>query len=409
MNFLDQQLAPALAERKAAHLWRQRPETGGPQQPRLQVGDTSLLSFCSNDYLGLANHPEVLQAARQGMDRYGLGSGASHLVTGHSHAHHKLEQALAEFTGRDRALLFGSGYMANLGVITTLLQAGDCVFEDRLNHASLLDGGLFSGARFQRYGHLDLAQLETRLKGAEGARRRLIVTDGVFSMDGDEAPLPELSTLASRYEAVLMVDDAHGFGYLGPEGKGLVGKCQDQGHPLDQDNCQVLVGTLGKAFGTAGAFVAGSEALIDSLIQFCRPYIYTTALPPMLAEATQASLRLLRTEHWRREWLQEMIRDFRSRCEALGFELVASATPIQAMIFGSSERAMAASAFLAEQGIQVSAIRPPTVPPNTARLRLTFSAGHSREQFQQLLSALEQLAETGIGKAEVEKAEVEKE
>ncbi|WP_372867634.1 8-amino-7-oxononanoate synthase, partial [Pseudomonas sp.] len=285
-------LAARLAERRAAHLYRQRPLLDSPQGPLVTVDGRELLAFCSNDYLGLANHPQVIEAWRAGALRWGVGGGASHLVIGHSTPHHELEEALAEFTGRPRALLFSTGYMANLGAVTALLGQGDTVLEDRLNHASLLDAGLLSGARFSRYLHNDAASLAKRLDKAVG--NTLVVSDGVFSMDGDLADLPALCAAAKAKGAWVMVDDAHGFGPLGASGGGIV-----EHFGLGQDDVQVLVGTLGKAFGTAGAFVAGSEELIETLVQFARPYIYTTSQPPALACATLKSLELLRSEDWR--------------------------------------------------------------------------------------------------------------
>lgn len=388
---LDGRLAARLEARRREGLWRARTVLESPQGPEVTIGSERLLSFCSNDYLGLANHPAVAAAFRAGVDRYGVGSGASHLVNGHSAAHHALEEELAAFTGRSRALLFSSGYMANMGVIATLAGKGDQVLEDRLNHASLIDGGLASGARFRRYTHGDVQQLRRLLAESQGALS-LVVTDGVFSMDGDIAPLPALSQAAREAGAVLMVDDAHGFGCLGARGEGSLGWFREQGEALDERSCPILVGTLGKAFGTAGAFVAGSEALIETLVQFCRPYIYTTALPPALAEATRASLRILREESWRRERLRDYVGRFRARCRELGFALSDSPTPIQALILGEAGAAVEASRRLRQRGIFVSAIRPPTVPRGTARLRITFSAAHEEEQFQSLLQALETIA-----------------
>lgn len=391
LESLDATLSKALDARRAQGLWRRRPVLASPQGPEITLEGERLLAFCSNDYLGLANHPVVVAAFRAGAERYGVGSGASHLVSGHGHAHHQLEEELAEFTGRRRALLFSSGYMANLGVIGALAGKGDLVLEDRLNHASLLDGGLASGARFRRYAHGDPAHLG-RLLEERPAGRTLVISDGVFSMDGDLAPLPALAAQCGRSGAILMVDDAHGFGCLGARGDGSLGHFRERGEALDEAACPVLVGTLGKAFGTAGAFVAGSEALIETLVQFCRPYIYTTALPPAVAEATRASLRLLRGEGWRRERLADYVRRFRARCHELGFRLTDSFTPIQGLLLGEAEHAMEASRRLRGKGVFVSAIRPPTVPAGSSRLRFTFSAAHEESQFQHLLEALEAIA-----------------
>ncbi|MNO91296.1 8-amino-7-oxononanoate synthase [compost metagenome] len=345
------------------------------------VDGQKLLAFCSNDYLGLANHPEVIAAWQAGAERWGVGGGASHLVIGHSTPHHQVEEAIAELTGRPRALLFSTGYMANLGAITALVGQGDTVLQDRLNHASLLDGGLLSGARFSRYLHNDPASLASRLDKAVG--NTLVVTDGVFSMDGDVADLPALAEVARARGAWLMVDDAHGLGTLGAQGGGVV-----EHFGLGVEDVPVLIGTLGKACGTAGAFVAGSEELIEALVQFARPYIYTTSQPPALACATLKSLELLRRETWRREHLAALIRQFRQGAQQIGLELMDSPTPIQPIMIGDSAQALRLSQMLRERGLLVTAIRPPTVPAGSARLRVTLSAAHSEAQVQLLLNAL---------------------
>ena len=374
-------LASRLNERRAAHLYRQRPLLETPQGPEVMVEGERLLAFCSNDYLGLANHPDVIAAMQQGAAKWGVGGGASHLVLGHSTPHHALEEALAEFTGRPRALLFSTGYMANLAAVTALVGQGDTVLEDRINHASLLDAGLLSGARFSRYLHNDAVSLASRMEKATG--NTLVVTDGVFSMDGDLADLPALCAAAKQKDAWVLVDDAHGFGPLGATGAGIV-----EHFGLGVEDVQVLVGTLGKAFGTAGAFVAGSEELIETLIQFARPYIYTTSQPPAVACATLKSLELLRTENWRREHLNKLIARFREGAAAIGLTLMDSATPIQPILIGDSARALRLSALLRARGLLITAIRPPTVPAGSARLRVTLSAAHSEAQLELLLQAL---------------------
>ncbi|EKG35209.1 MULTISPECIES: 8-amino-7-oxononanoate synthase [Pseudomonas] len=376
-------LRTRLDARRAAHLYRQRPLLQSPQGPQVIVDGQPLLAFCNNDYMGLANHPEVIAAWQAGAERWGVGGGASHLVIGHSAPHHELEEALAELTGRPRALLFSNGYMANLGAVTALVGQGDTVLEDRLNHASLLDAGLLSGARFSRYLHNDVSSLEARLEKSVGDT--LVVTDGVFSMDGDIADLPALARSARAKGAWLMVDDAHGFGPLGANGAGIV-----EHFGLSMDDVPVLVGTLGKSFGTSGAFVAGSEELIETLIQFARPYIYTTSQPPALACATLKSLQLLRTEHWRREHLTRLIQQFRRGAEQIGLQLMDSFTPIQPIMIGDAGRALRLSQLLRERGLLVTAIRPPTVPAGSARLRVTLSAAHSEADVQLLLNTLEQ-------------------
>ncbi len=375
-------LRQTLAERQQQHLYRRPRIADSAQQPHRHINGKAVLTFCSNDYLGLANHPDVIHAFQQAAHEYGVGSGAAHLVNGHTRPHQQLEEALAAFTGRDRALLFSTGYMANIGVVNALLGRTDTVYQDRLNHASLLDAGLLSGATLVRYPHNDTQHLQKRLDAQEQGRC-LILTDGVFSMDGDIAPVRALAALAQQYNTWLMVDDAHGIGVLGKTGGGVL---EEAG--IGQDDT-ILMGTLGKAFGTAGAFVAGSHDLIEYLIQTARTYIYTTAQPPAVAAATLASLHLVQTEHWRREHLQALIQQFRRGAEQLGLPLMPSTTPIQPLLIGSSEQALAASQKLEAQGILVTAIRPPTVPLNTARLRITFSAAHTPTDVERLLAALE--------------------
>lgn len=374
-------LPDALQQLKQQDLYRHRRVVESPQGTRVQIEGVWKLNFCSNDYLGLANHPEVVAAFVSAAQQWGVGSGAAHLVCGHSLEHHALEEELAAFTGRERALLFSTGYMANLGVIAALLGRGDTVLQDRLNHASLLDGGLLSGARFKRYPHGDVAQAQQLLAGGQG--RQLLVTDGVFSMDGDIAPLCSLAMIARAEKAWLMVDDAHGLGVLSENGAGSVTAAG-----LSQDDVPILVGTLGKALGTSGAFVAGSQALIETLIQRARPYIYTTAMPAAIAAATQASLKLVMTETWRRDKLTQLIRQFRAGAKQLGLQLLPSETPIQPIILGESQQALQLSEQLYKQGFLVSAIRPPTVPQGSARLRVTLSAAHEPQQVLQLLEAL---------------------
>jgi len=374
-----------LDARRADDLYRRRQVLDGPQGVEVCIEGRSYLSFCSNDYLGLANHPEVVAAFHRGLDEYGAGSGAAHLISGHSRAHHALEEELAEFVGRPRALLFSTGYMANLGVIPALVGHGDRVFEDQANHASLLDGARLSGARLMRYRHGDCAALEQRLADAPTGEY-LVATDGVFSMDGDLAPLPGLVELAAAHEAWLLVDDAHGLGVIGPGGRGTAAH-----YGLAPAQVPVLMGTLGKAFGTFGAFVAASEALVETLIQEARTYIYTTAPPPAAAAATRAALRLVREQDWRREQLQALVHRFREGAAQLGLELADSSTPIQPLIVGEAAAALHLSEALRARGILIGAIRPPTVPPGSARLRITFSAAHSAAQVDRLLDALEQL------------------
>ncbi|WP_163835872.1 8-amino-7-oxononanoate synthase [Spartinivicinus ruber] len=375
-------LTSRLAQRQQQQLMRQRNTIETAQNAEIVSNGQKLLNFCSNDYLGLANHPQVVAALQQAAAEYGVGSGASHLVNGHSTLHHQLEEALAAFTGHQRALLFSTGYMANVGVISALVDKGDLVLQDKLNHASLIDGGLLSGARFARYLHNDVVSLTQKLQQHQ-ANQQLIVTDGVFSMDGDIAPLNEIAAVAKQHNAWLMVDDAHGIGCLGPNGEGAVAEAG-----LAGEDVPILIGTFGKALGTAGAFVAGDEVLIESLIQFARPYIYTTAMPPAIAAATLASLKLVQTESFRREKLKQRIHQFRSGASQLGLQLMESTTAIQPIVVGDTETALKLSQFLKAQDILVTAIRPPTVPTGTARLRVTLSASHSERQVNQLLDAL---------------------
>jgi 8-amino-7-oxononanoate synthase len=349
---------------------------------RVRLAGRDLLAFCSNDYLGLADHPRVVEACVAAAQEWGVGSGASHLVSGHCREHHALEEALAAFTGRPRALLFSTGYMANLAVVTTLLGRGDRVYEDRLNHASLLDAGLASGARFARYPHADPAALASRM-GHAPAGRTMVVTDGVFSMDGDVAPLQDLAAICRAHGAWLFVDDAHGLGVLGDTGRGSL-----EAAGLGAGDVPILVGTLGKAFGTFGAFVAGSSELVETLLQRARSYIYTTALPPAVAAATHASLRILQEEPWRRERVLGHVAYFRREAAGLGLGLRDSRTPIQPVVLGSEAAAVAASDALRAQGLWVPAIRPPTVPAGTSRLRITFSAAHQTADVDRLLEAL---------------------
>jgi len=377
-------LTSDLERRRAEHLYRRRRVVEGPQQPALRVDGREVVAFCSNDYLGLANDARVAKALQDAAARWGAGSGAAHLVTGHSAAHHALEEELAEFTGRPRALLFSTGYMANLGVVSALLGRGDTVLEDRLNHASLIDAGLLSRARLRRYTHADAAAAEAQLRDASG--EKLLATDGVFSMDGDVAPLPELAAACRRHGAWLMVDDAHGLGVLGDGGRGSLAH-----FGLGVAEVPILMGTLGKAFGTFGAFVAGADDLIETLIQDARPYVYTTAPPPAVAEATRVALRLARDEAWRRERLGELVARFRTGAQAIGLPLMPSETPIQPLLLGDAPRALAWSAALEARGLLVSAIRPPTVPAGSARLRVTLSAMHTEAQVDSLLDALAML------------------
>ena len=378
---LHDELAAELAEREAGGLRRSRRLLDSPQRARVTVDGREYLAFCSNDYLGLAADPRLSAAANEGIARYGVGSGASHLILGHSTAHHELEEALARFVRQPRALLFSTGYMANMGVVSALTGRGDAIFADRLNHASLNDAALVSRAAFKRYAHNDLDTLERLLKTTP-ARRRLIVTDAVFSMDGDIAPVAALLELCERHDAYLFIDDAHGFGVLGEAGRGTLAHCHVASKRI------IYMATLGKAAGVAGAFVAGDETLIETLIQNARTYIYTTATPPLLAHALLTSLQIMATEEWRRERLRALVAQLTAGLAAAPWQLMHSDTPIQPLLIGGNDEALALSATLAAAGLLVPAIRPPTVPQGTARLRISLSADHEAADVARLVETL---------------------
>jgi 8-amino-7-oxononanoate synthase len=373
-----------LKDLEAAGLRRRRRVLESPQGARIMVDGREYLSFCSNDYLGLASHPALIAAAQSAAARYGVGSGSSHLVSGHGALHHTLESELAAFAGLPSALLFSTGYMANLGIVTALAGRDDEAFADKLNHASLNDAVLLSRAKFTRYPHLDLGVLEKRL-AASRAKRKLVVTDAVFSMDGDIAPVPELLALCERHDALLVVDDAHGFGVLGKSGRGILEHFGIVSERI------VYMATLGKAAGVFGAFVAGPAELTDYLVQRARSYIYTTATPPLLSAALSASLRLIEEETWRRERLRELIVALRQGLKLRRWCLMDSPTPIQPVIIGANRETLAASEALRERGIWVPAIRPPTVPKGEARLRISLSAAHTLEDVEHLAAALNEL------------------
>ena len=376
--------APALGELDASGLRRQRRTVSRaqPQSAGIEVNGRRCVDFCSNDYLGLAAHPEVVQAFIGAARIHGVGARASHLISGHQPEHQALEQELAAFTGRERAIVFSTGYMANLGLVRAIAGRGAAVYGDSLNHASLIDGGRLSGATLCRYPHGDVAVLEQQLV-AQKSGMAIVLTDGVFSMDGDLAPMPALAATSSRHGAFLVVDDAHGLGVIGATGRGVL-----EHYGLSQAQVPALVGTFGKAFGTFGAFIAGSEELVEMLIQRARTYIYTTALPPAVAAATRAALAVSIAEPWRRERVLALTRRFRKLATAAGITLGASQTPIQPILQGSAESAMRASNALLEHGFFVAAIRPPTVPADTSRLRITLSAAHRDQDVEDLVTAL---------------------
>ncbi len=425
------ELQNELNERAALGLLRQRRMLQSPQSPHIVVDGKSYLSFCSNDYLGLANHPQLIAALQQGAQQHGVGAGAAHLVSGHGASHHQLENELAAFVGKPAALLFSTGYMANLGVVQALVGKGDTVFADKFNHASLNDAMLLSRAKVKRYRHNDMAQLarlleqcdntsssrreQGEMQGAaqqatrhtevvdeervstrhssshaqqtvRGVGRKLVITDAVFSMDGDLAPLPELLALCERHDAWLLIDDAHGFGVLGPQGRGSLA------HFGIASQRVICMATLGKAAGVFGAFVAAEQTVIDTLVNHARSYVYTTAAPPALASALLESLQQIARGDELRGHLQRLVAQLRSGLRGLPWHLLPSATAIQPLLVGDNLAAVGLSERLREHGIWVAAIRPPTVPQGTARLRITLSAAHGAADVTRLIETLHELA-----------------
>jgi 8-amino-7-oxononanoate synthase len=389
---LDAQLRIELEQLRAADLYRVRRIIEGAHGAVISVDGRRCLNFCSNDYLGLAADPRVAAAAKRALDAGGTGSGASALISGYNAEHARLEEELAAFVRRPRALLFSTGWAANLGVLRALLGRDDRLVADELNHASLIDGGRLSGAHYVRVGHRDASGFERAVTEGQAAAataqvergtRTIVVTDSVFSMDGDIADLPALAAVCERHDATLMVDDAHGLGVRGPDGRGVVVEAG-----LGVDAVPIYVATLGKSLGAAGAFVAGSEALIEYLIQRARSWVFSTAPPPAIAVAAREALRIVQAEPERRARLDANVARFRSGAAQLGLPLTDSQTPIQPLILGDEARALALSRALFERGYWVAAIRPPTVPRGTSRLRLTLSAAHTDEQIDGLLGAL---------------------
>lgn len=377
-----QRLSARVAQRERDGLLRRLRASEKIRGSRVTFDGREVLAFCGNDYLGLAQHPDVVAALRHAANEYGVGATAAHLVCGHHRVHAALEEELADWTGRERALLFSSGWAANLGVMQALLDTDSVCVQDKLNHASLLDAARLSGCALKRYPHADVDGAARQLASAADSSA-LLASDGVFSMDGNVAPLRALAALCTRERATLMIDDAHGIGVLGADGAGSATAAN-----LAQDEAPVLMATLGKALGCAGAFVAGSAGLIDGLIQFARTYVYSTAMPPALAAAACAAVRLARTENWRREKLAASIARFREGALQLGFGLNDSSTPIQPIVLGDAARTLCAAAALESRGILVAAIRPPSVPTGKSRLRITLSAAHEDHDIDRLLDAL---------------------
>jgi 8-amino-7-oxononanoate synthase len=390
---LIQRLAHTQAERARQSLLRRLRSVASVDGARIVIAGKALLNFASNDYLGLARHPALIEALQRGAARWGVGSTAAHLLGGHREEHAALEEKLARWTGRERALLFSTGYMANIGALQALLGEGDVCVQDKLNHASLLDAAKMCGARLKRYVHADTGsaarQLDTQADAAA-----LLATDGVFSMDGDVAPLAELAALCTAQHATLMVDDAHGIGVLGTDGAGSVSEAG-----VSAEQAPVLMATLGKALGVGGAFVAGSAALVDGLVQFARPHVYTTAPPPALAAAASTAVDIARFEGWRRDKLARLIAHFRRGAVERGIELMPSRTPIQPVLIGASKAALTATQALEGEGFFVPAIRPPTVAQGKSRLRVALSARHEESDVEQLLNALAR----AVGRARTER------
>ena len=384
------QLSSDLKAAETQHLRRSRSVLNGAQGPLAQIDGRELVNFCSNDYLGFANHPRLVEASIAAAKKYGVGSGSSHLVCGHQEIAEQFEQDFAAFVGAEAALLFSTGYMANLAVINSLIDRQGLVLQDKLNHASLIDAARLSKAKYLRYAHSDMEVLQMQLSKSE-SRPTLVATDAVFSMDGDIAPIQDISDLTNSHSALAYFDDAHGFGVLGNQGRG----CLDSLGLVPKGN-RLLLATLGKAMGSFGALVAGDRVFIDTLIQRARPYIYTTALPPTVVAASAAGLNLMIEEDWRFDHLQNLIHKFRDGAKSLGLELMESTTAIQPLIVGDNQKVLDCSEKLKDLGFMVTAIRPPAVPLGTARLRITLSAAHSEDQVVQLLEALCELQKKAL-------------
>ncbi len=381
MQSLEQKLQLELSQRQSQSNWRERLLLQSNQAAQVVINGRSLINFSANDYLGLASHPSTIERIKQQVETLGIGSGASHLVSGHHQVHQQLEAEVSSFLQRQATVTFSTGYMANLAILQTLAKKGDLIIADKLNHASLIDGVKLSAAEACRYAHCDLDALENRLK--KTAEQKWVVTDGVFSMDGDLAPLDKIAGLCKKYQAILMVDDAHGLGVVGKNGRGSA-----EWFGLKQQQLPVLMGTFGKALGGFGAFVSGSQTLIDYLVQFARPYIYTTAMPAMVADANLHNLRLIKNTSTARHKLKSNIDFFRQQSGQAGLNLLPSTTAIQPILVGNSQRLMQAHQQLKAAGFLVGAIRVPTVPTNTERFRITLSASHSEQQIKQLVDQL---------------------
>ena len=371
--------------RKSDSLWRTRNTSQSPPDREIKIGDQTLLNFCSNNYLSLANAPEMIRSANDATLRWGVGASASHLITGHNELHQSLESAIAQLVGAERAILFSTGYMANLAVPTTFLDRHDLLVQDRLNHASIIDGGQMTRAKVRRYAHNDIAAAAKLIRNPD-YKRKLLVTDGVFSMDGDIAPLAGLKNVCDQHDAVLLVDDAHGLGVVGDQGKG----CLNDANIRPADNV-LMLGTLSKAIGSFGAFIAGDAVYIESLIQHARSYIYTTALPPGVVAASLRAIELLQQQSWRREKLRDNIGFFCDAARQRSIPVSPSSTPIQPIIVGDSGQALRISQQLREAGLMTVAIRPPTVAQGQSRLRITLMTDHCHNDIQRLVDCIARL------------------
>ena len=375
-------ISDELSKIKESGLYRELKVVGNAQDTRIDIEGKTYLSFCSNNYLGLANHPSVVNAVKKAVDEYGWGACASRLVSGNMTLHEALEKEISRFKRKDAAIVFPTGYMANLGVISSLVSGGDLVISDKLNHASIIDGCRLSGADFRVYAHCNMEKLETILKKTSKYNRKLIVTDSVFSMDGDLAPLPDIVRIAKEYNAMVMVDEAHGTGVFGENGRGVV-----EHFNLDKE-VDVVMGTLSKAIGSLGGYVCGDDDLISYLRNKARPFMYTTALPPAVCAASIASINLIQEDPSLREVLWNNVCCIKERLGSLGIDMISSQSQIIPLLIGDTQKAVDISKLLYERGVLIPAIRPPTVPANSSRLRMTVMSSHTQDDLESLFKVL---------------------
>ena len=375
-------ISDELSKIKESGLYRELKAVENAQDTRIDIEGKTYLSFCSNNYLGLANHPSVIEAVKKAVDEYGWGACASRLVSGNMTLHEALEKEISRFKRKDAAIVFPTGYMANLGVISSLVSGGDLVVSDKLNHASIIDGCRLSGADFRVYAHCNMEKLETILKKTSKYNRKLIVTDSVFSMDGDLAPLPDIVRIAKKYNAMVMVDEAHGTGVFGENGRGVV-----EYFNLDNE-VDVVMGTLSKAIGSLGGYVCGDDDLISYLRNKARPFMYTTALPPAVCAASIASINLIQEDPSLREALWNNVCCIKERLGLLGIDMISSQSQIIPLLIGDTQKAVDISKLLYERGVLIPAIRPPTVPANSSRLRMTVMSSHTQDDLESLFKVL---------------------